>query len=435
MNRRLSRRVAWSLGVLAWVGAVCWYWRDSVPLRPTRTVQFPEPVQLLGFSKSGELAICHDRARPVPELESSSCGPVELWRFPEGRKVSEVLDRDDVIEGGWIDPSGQLVARRNGQVHLIDLRQPDQAVKLPTTDVRILAFTFVAGGKQVAYSDGYTIRLFDLETKREAWAADGFIYLFGAGPDFVSTTYADENSKQWIGSKAAILNLKTGQEDLRFKSLGEIFTVHAQPDSPYAVIENGPSSHICDMRSGVVLWSLPQHGNFWFDKSGEELCADVPDPSGWFETVRWRTADGTVLVPMPAGPRPMANHRKVPGGRYAINEIYLRSQVANYVNPWLKRLKAKTRWPDSQWKRRVVDLQASATVGLIPDSPNALSPDGSGFGIHERDRIDFYSLPPLRSWGWLIRWLFAPPVVFWLISVAWSRWRHVRRSAPVGIKS
>ncbi len=84
---KIARRIAI---LAAWFASVFWYWRENVPLVPTRVIEVPVNRVMASPTPAGEIPLI-----PIEGNSSKSRrqGPVELWSIPEARIVRELFFR------------------------------------------------------------------------------------------------------------------------------------------------------------------------------------------------------------------------------------------------------------------------------------------------------------------------------------------------------
>lgn len=443
------------VATIVWCAGVFWIWREWVPLSPTWTATFDEPVVAAGVTDAGELVVYRQRAGQVRANEGAHRGPVEFWNLREGRKARETLAAHDHPTSPWSHKSARMVVERNGAYFVVDANTGEVLGPI-SASAPATAQWITADGGSLIWSDGSRLGRFDFESRREKWVAEGVQSFWGSGSGFVvviPTTPppgANRNSAggfgptdgfgggfgAWSGRDyRTCLNFETGQSDTRFDHLGLLSEVMVHKDSRYVLVSpkdkpftEGPD--VCDGRTGAVLWSLPAgymgSGMFRTENGDTELCIDVGDESGKLHVVRWRAEDGTVISPGPERTWGNAHRFPVAGTRFAVDWVSRRTGHPRWLVWLASNWKATQEWISPSTSKTVVtDVERNVSLGFVASEQVLLQlePSGAGFAIALEKRIEYYGLPPSRNWWWLVGWGVIPPGLVWGVGGVRRRWR------------
>lgn len=430
---------------LLWIGGAMWLWRTAIMLPPTCHVETGWPIVIGGFTNKNELAVYWDwEGRDAPNRGPYQ-GPIEFWKFPEGIKVRETFTSGDHIISKSIPPTGEIVIERAGRFFAANALSEKIIGELRCDVGRPLSPRVLPGGRRLLYYEGPDLRLYDLVAGEELWKAEGYKRYSGIGPGFLVVfpiqIPLDADGKPRSHSVVEALRLKTGEHDDRFDDLGVLHQVRASPDSRFALVRADRGAMVCDSLTGEVLWELPEqssHGNFRFENSGRELCRETADRDGELIVARWKASDGTVITP--AAPEENYGARfHARGARYCVDHTSTeQNRLVSAVNQWL----AKWQWlqpfqiDSSSQVYRIRDLDRDVALGAIAREfvDIHLAPDGTGCvvgrdrGTAKLTRFDYYSFPPSRNWGWLMRWGLGPPLVVLILLRGWRRFRRDLKS-------
>jgi hypothetical protein len=436
MRRLTFRRSALLIVTGLWLVTVIGYWRVLVPVLPLRTMRFDEPVHVCGVSRAGELMICRQRIHELAARgEFGYSGPIEYWDPKSGRKTREWLGRDDLLEGERVRESGELVLHRGGKRFLIVPERQEIVQELPA-ESPIVKLRMLPDRRQIAYSEKDVVHLFDLSAKTEMWKAPGQ-YLVEVGRDFVvvrpDPVAAGRRTRLW----ASVLSLQSGEHDPRFDHVSaNLIQIDSSPDGRYAVVSALGKISICDATSGRVLWSLPVREdmhNFRFENNGDEVCTDLLDASGTVQVVRWRSADGVAMTPIPSTSGGFAFRFPSSDQRhfvdYLIKEQWPPFATLGRVFRWLG---IAAELPGDESVLQISAANGGRRLGFVrgENRTPVMMPSGSGFAVESKNVVEYYELPPRRDWLWLVTWI-APVLIVWVGAAScwlWKR-RSLRTSA------
>lgn len=446
-------------GVVAvlWIASASWFWDRNILAVPTCRIDYGRLIGVAGFTRESELAVYRSRKALGSPREGDCEGPIEFWKFPEGVKVRETFTSEDHIISNHMPPTGEIVLERGGKYFAANASTGEVLGEIICETGPPLLPMVDGAGKRLSYFDGPKLRMYDLKARRELWTADGYERFWCGGPGFEVVTPIIKPVKAdrtpYASGVVQVLDASTGQLDHRFDHLGVAYEIRAFPESRYAVVKTEGQTYVCNALTGELLWTFPKGVNlinYSFENNDTELCSPVADKSGNLVVARWKAEDGTVITPVPAQTK-FGYRSQAVGARYCVDDT-----VFPEVKPVTTVMLLASRWMggrtfniSSRRAYRVWDLERNVLKGMISRNYAGIipSPDGAGCivdrgrfirdlsQLHELNRFEYYSFPPERNWGWLLRFGFGPPVVLWIVLRGWRRWKRgvrtsVSESAP-----
>ncbi|MBX3442658.1 MAG: hypothetical protein KF774_09625 [Planctomyces sp.] len=435
------RALRWGVLGAVWIGLVVWAWRETVPLPPTWTREFPEGKARLAWTTSGELALGASGSK----LRSVR-GPIEFLSGRDGQKVRELFSADDEV----LTPHGEidnvLIVNRGGRWQAVDARTGDERDELPVEQSTAWAVP-ADRGRKVLYIDGRTMRMRDIEARRELWASDGYEWgCVAATADLIVAVPQIRPDAPAVRQPNAhvIVDARNGQLDPRFADVQGIMIAFPSPDQRWLAIKTFTELLVYNAATAELRLSIPAHPSEFhrFSPDSLHVVIDYPMQGGGLSTARWDIAEGTELIPPPAVGRAAGDGARLvsPDGRYALEIISLDASQPRWINAWLRTMPILARFqlPDT---KNVIHLTAAHTgrrLGSIDGHRHAQwQADGSAFRMDDNHKfVSMYPVPPVRNWGWLIHRCVWPLAGFWLavqlVSRSWSWLRTGRRQRSGG---
>ena len=435
---RRARRMA-CVAVIVWVAVTGRHWWLNVPLAPEATFHLTDRQAFEGVSPAGELMISRRSERGEPRF-----GPVEYRSLPDGKVLRMAFEETDEVHlhhrfGGGRNHSadGRTVIRRKESFWLATLAG-DVLRELPGLPGTAIP-DFYLKGSRLLWQEESGITLYDVETCRKVARVAN-----NGGPKWelrecndttatvtASVTLANgRSSALW-----RLLSLSTGELDSRFAELAPDSSTQVSPDDRYVLARGPHGATAYDRQSAEKLWSTDITRQGWsrFEERGRFVAVDLVDAWGKLVVLRWSGEDGKPVGAVPANADILASREIIDGVHYSIDytvscgrgwERTLNHQLRLFAR-WLGHPEW---WKECEIRSTLYDLAGDRRVGLLYDEwlePTA-TPDGRGLVAWRHDTdgesVRYYSLPPRRPWGWLVRWSIAPAVV--VLAWVWSRGRR-----------
>ncbi|MBX3443080.1 MAG: hypothetical protein KF774_11800 [Planctomyces sp.] len=422
----------WICISLAWIAAAAWVSHDLVGIVPSHIVRFDSSRELLGVVDDG-IWVGRRTTPAAWERFPTLRGPLERYEFPSGRCTQLAFDGNDAVEFPQLTRDGLGLLRRDGALHVVDVRTGERLDTLPPVD-RILAILSVPGRRQLLYNDDAILRLRDLAERREVWSANGYRYPKTISGNVISCRTAT-NGPEYATDGCALLDLDSGRPMDLLNVLGEPpLDIVLAEDCPYAVVTTWKETCVCSVETGAVLWDVPvTRQPFRIGADGDELHLDQLDASGSVQTVRWRLADGRALTDMPPQAPGHAFRRTSGHEDYIVEHVYRpRPRMPGWIErvaPPLLASMVEVWMPSQRTVQQIVDVRSNRVLGQIdPDvAPVHVS---SGMVLAYSDRMEFYSLPPRRDWRTIAAWSCLPPLGACVLGIGWRlvrpRWALAR---------
>jgi hypothetical protein len=436
---RQSQARLWVLLTLALVGyevVLYRYWRQSVPLFPSRVLQLEEDQVPIGFTGSNLFAIARRR---VGMAQIPTCGPVLLYEFP-GHGFREMLSsRDDV------SPDMRL-SQRSTYSHYewgpLVYNYVNVSQSTPDSDARKPLYS-VLDEHRLLYLAENTLYCQDAATDRLRWFR----------PDIESVAYIEgdlavvrrrdpESTPRNYRTFASLLDLTNGHIIETIEPGYFQFVVDVSPDRQWILFEETNAMHMWSFKERRPVWVKryqEAHSRvFRFTADSQQVVSAAIDELYALHPVRIRTSDGEVLS-SPARPeRPTAKASSavtLPGRRHAI--FHINNRPATGLPLWLEPYAQQWGLVGSQqslpWIALLFDIEGGQLSGML-DTTNGrvfTSPDHEAFALLKsssgRQRLEFYTLPPRSDWTWWILRSLALPLPLLALAVVLHR-RELRRA-------
>jgi hypothetical protein len=376
-------------------------------------------------------------------------GPIELWNYPDAKKLGETFTADDSFPHPVVTNEGLILLDRDGRLFLSNVETGEV--------VKELEHLSLAGANvmrhrrnRLLYQVGRDLRVFSCDEDRIILIIPEFTGVRSATDDFAAVSkFAATSQPGHVTEKVVLVDLRAGKFDSRFDSLGHVSDGKLSEDGRYVALTAGLRVHVCDLSSGQVLWTLPlppAPASYRFTKGGDELTLEVVDGSHRLHAACWKSAEGSVIVPLPTVFSGSAKRFPSSDGRFAVDYVVWKQtrveqvfrHVRAKVDGWLGL--TPSRQADFVGRTQLIDLANERWLGTVADDvvPTFVLPNGQGFLIATRldsgeQRLDYFAFPPHRNWRWLITWGLGPVAVVVSLICVVARWcrRKVTRTTSV----
>ncbi|MBX3442659.1 MAG: hypothetical protein KF774_09630 [Planctomyces sp.] len=433
MRQGVLRIVGWSALSAVWIGIA--YWRSvvPVPLSPTWSLTLEADQFGLGWTADGDFAVGKrtENGRWVR-------GPLEFLRGGDGEAFREILDSGDEVLRTHLGVRSVLVVRRGGQHFAVDTVTGQVLDELPLKGE--MGWALAADGeRKLAYLDGETLRMRDLDAREELWASEG--HQFGAIPatrEFVIGVPNPPSDGGAMSNRHVILNAHTGQPDPRFEDLQGTLYATPSPDRKWLAVKTVSDFRVYDGTTGELRRRVPAHPDerHTFSPDGRELFASYLCKNQKIVTARWSIETGELLAPAPMEGLSEGAAARVfsSDGRHVLESRALKWSERNRILVWLESLgfRIPNGRADSAEVVHLADVNTSRRLGWVVGGHGFVwHPDGASFRLEESGRwVRVYRVPPERDWVRLFHWSVWPLAGFWLavqlVSRSWS-WLRSRR--------
>jgi hypothetical protein len=422
------KRSAGILFLAIWLAGVSWYWRENVPLVPTKSVALPVDRNLATLSPTGELIVSSSRSLDRRERRM---GPFEFWSFPELKKVREAFFSTDEIVQSPDYRTGDILIRRDGKLMLCNLYSEAVLTTLPDM-AEVRAFSAIHDRQAILLQSDRDLFLYEFNKSEPAWkAADVRLRGRVAGDILIAKqlSYSNPRIPTTVGTTAIVV--ASGEFDHRFDQLGPAARIDLSPDGRWALVHPQRGQPLlCDAATGRPVWTIPDvRVDWWFSESGDLIYGHSGHDA---RLIRRSSSDGTLLSPL-EGQAFRQHQRQVTGdGRFA--HVDANNTPPGAVQQWYNQATyLPNSWRDplynllNRQRSKVIDQQMEWLIGYFPDHvrPVVLK-NNLGFATYTPGRMTYYALPPLRDWSWLGRWALLPPAILILMARAWP-WIRRRR--------
>jgi hypothetical protein len=426
-GRSGRKRAVWKrqliLSVL-WLAAVGWYWREYVPLLPTRSAKLQYESFWAGWTSEGHVVVSGGELDLNGVYVKKYSGPISFWRVPDLEKISGRLGVGDEIETHHMYAGeGLVVVGMDSQVQrrIVDV---NTGVTLEDVPGEVQKIAIGPGpDPKVIYVCADSITLRDPRLSTDLWTVTGVSAQNAEIHHGLVLLYRPKSVPSGPGPSLSaasgiwLLKMGTGEFETRFDAARPFESLAISEDGRWALVYSRGRTHVFDARTARSLWTLPAQIMHWpqFDTKRGELCLHWATPAGELHESRWRCSDGTPLTPPPT--HFAWAHRTIDAaGRYAIDTTtprgHLEEFIRSCVNPILRAIGSKRQLPEERTIRVLRDVLTNDVIGPLPaDRFVGFVPGRTAAVAIGGNRIDVYEFPASRDWGWLAWWGLTPVAI------------------------
>lgn len=420
-----GRRVRWfivAFAAIAWSAGVFRWWREYVPLVPTRVTKV-DPIGIpIGLTRQGEFVYWTSTSLAPPTdaaqvlFVNPKSGAIRRLTAPRGNYV-----------GGTSHPPRALI-QNDQKLQVVDLQTGsilhERDFEGDPRDPPPHA-AFSQDGRSLAWHANGRGVVIDVETGLDLFTAEG-VRLLSVRP---ATALFEFARRQGDGKtyESIRVDVASGEVDRRFETTARVFVAG---DRRHAIVwpnwaEGDTGGYVCEFDTGRKLWDLPSlpgafAGGWRFDDDNQTVRLAVRVNDG-FTVARWNVADGRVIQSVPDGASPMADRDLLMNGKYVLEEGMLRGVWLHpVVTGLLKRVGISSDGMIALKEPCVRVYKATGELlGTLSHTPKLfptahLHEIPGGLAVAYIDQVVHFELPPRRAWSKLAGLLLLPPAAVWI---------------------
>lgn len=441
----MTRRVSLVLALIAWFGAVFWYWGHFVPSLARDTIPPSAGLRYQGCNREGLLLFA------ATDGASRSTGPLRFRDPLKGQWVREALSTEDRCMDIVLGETEVAAIRRNDGVEIVDLTSQQTLFSRPVRDVPFMV-TLSPDGRLAAFIGQSDIEVVDVTRGTVAWTGGPYPAISTVG--FQGKNLLHIGYARFGKAVSECRDTRTWEIDQRFVDVPPGLTSN---DGRFVLgLSANDSWVLFDLESVGQPWEIPRdlspfavsshagYGPFVFSHEGSEILGFSARIDGSLRATCWKCQTGEEVGTYILHQGGLRNPRWSHDGHFLISQLdHAGYQIPRWADRFLRKLGISQTGTIGERRTSIVVADASTgrSLGLIEsfeksddDSPftgidlsmEMLDVTPQGVVVYSHDGwARYFDLPPRRNGLWLATWLIGPPAGVWLV----SRFRQRRRAA------